>query len=83
MRNIEVLPYDKNWENEFLKEKEKLEEKLGDIIIKIFHAGSTSVENLFAKPVIDIILIVENIEELDKYNKVFEEMKYEVMGEYA
>ncbi len=83
MRNIKVLEHDFNWKKIFQIEKEKLENTLKDNIIKIFHIGSTSVEDLLAKPVIDILLVVKNIDKLDNYNIEFEKLGYEVMGEYG
>ena len=57
---VEVFPYDKKWKQNFLDIKTELETALGDIAISIEHIGSTSVEGLAAKPIIDIDVVVEN-----------------------
>ena len=51
--------------------------------MNIFHIGSTSVPNLKAKPIIDILLVVNDINELDTYSEQFERLGYEVMGEFG
>lgn len=80
---VEVVSHKDDWTRKFLVEKEKLEEKVGGMVVKIFHIGSTSVENLKAKPIIDILLLVEDINKLDNYRDKFEALGYEVMGEYG
>ena len=53
-----VLPYDKNWQMEFEKIKDELIKVLDDVTIGIEHVGSTSVNGLAAKPIIDIDVII-------------------------
>ena len=55
-----VLPYDPNWINEFEKIRDYLTEQIGDLVIEIKHVGSTSVPGLCAKPIIDIVAIMES-----------------------
>ncbi len=64
-RHIEVLPYDKKWKQAFLDIKVELETALGlkpapgALALSIEHVGSTSVEGLAAKPIIDIDVVVK------------------------
>ena len=51
---VVVLPYDENWKQDFIDIKTELSHALGEIAISIEHVGSTSVEGLAAKPIIDI-----------------------------
>lgn len=81
--NIIVVDYDPNWKNEYLKEEHAIKEILQDELVNCFHIGSTSVPNLKAKPIIDILLVVNNINELDTYSVQFENLGYEVMGEFG
>ncbi|WP_338153421.1 GrpB family protein [Staphylococcus xylosus] len=46
-------------------------EILGQEIIKCEHFGSTSVEGMKAKPVIDMLIIVRDINLIDTYNDTF------------
>lgn len=81
--NIEVVPYNPNWIKKYNAEKMELLNALGENISEIHHIGSTSVEGLAAKPIIDIILVVNTIEDLDTLSGVFEKLGYEVMGEFG
>ena len=80
---IQVKKYDPDWVIEFEMESSKLFEKIGDVISKVHHIGSTAVPGLMAKPIIDIILEVKDLNELDCQRSKFENLKYEVMGEYG
>ena len=57
-RNIVVLPYDEKWAQAFLDIKTELDAVLGGLPISIEHVGSTSVQGLAAKPIIDIDVVV-------------------------
>ncbi len=70
VRNIVVFPYDEKWKQAFEDIKVELEAALGlkaepgALAISIEHVGSTSVEGLSAKPIIDIDVVV-NPEDLE------------------
>jgi len=55
---IIVRPYDENWPDEFEKIKRELTAALGNYALKIEHVGSTSVPDLYAKPIIDIDIVI-------------------------
>ncbi|SDL48226.1 GrpB family protein [Paenibacillus jilunlii] len=59
---VEVVPYDPAWKEEFIRLRDFLLEITGDLIIAAEHVGSTSVEGLSAKPIIDIDLVMESYE---------------------
>ena len=65
-RKIEVVDYDPTWPVQFNALKSRLEPILQEICVRIEHIGSTSVPNLAAKPVIDVLLEVTSLTELDK-----------------
>jgi GrpB-like predicted nucleotidyltransferase (UPF0157 family) len=80
-RTIEIVPYDKNWKELYEIERKLLESIFGKIILDIQHFGSTSIPGLSAKPIIDIMIIVDDINEIDKYNEVMEDNGYVIRGE--
>lgn len=59
-KEVIVKDYDPNWSECFAKLKQVFEQYLGDLILAVEHVGSTSVEGLAAKPIIDLDLIVED-----------------------
>ena len=65
-------------------EEEKLIKKiLGEDLVHIEHIGSTSMPNLKSKPIIDILVSVNSLEEVDLKQKEFEAIGYEYMGEFG
>ncbi len=59
MRTIIVAPYDEKWQSEFTKIKNELLPIISTDIISIEHVGSTSVPGLWAKPIIDLNIVIE------------------------
>ena len=55
---IQIVDYDSTWPNRFQVEAEKIRTALGERALSIEHVGSTSVADLPAKPIIDIVLVV-------------------------
>lgn len=64
---ILVAPYDPNWPHLFESEAAFLKRKLPkSLVIKIEHFGSTAVEGLLAKPIIDMLVEVSSLAETQK-----------------
>lgn len=80
---VEVVEYDTDWALRFKREKDLLIEQLGAVAEAVHHIGSTSVEGLAAKPIIDIILEVKSLEALDAMTHKLEALGYEAMGEFG
>ena len=59
-KRVVVLPYDRTWKSDFEEIKREIEGAIGDLIVGIEHVGSTSVEGLSAKPIIDIDVIIKD-----------------------
>ncbi|TKH08573.1 GrpB family protein, partial [Bacillus wiedmannii] len=55
-----LVPWTVQWEIEFMKEKQFIEEQIGEHILAIHHIGSTSIPHLSAKPIIDIAIELED-----------------------
>lgn len=59
-KRVVVLPYDPQWERDFLEIEGELRDALGGLALRIEHVGSTSVRGLSAKPVIDIDVVIKD-----------------------
>ncbi len=57
---VRVVPHDPEWKNEFLKIKAMIVDCAGDLIIGVEHVGSTAVEGLASKPIIDIDVVIDS-----------------------
>ena len=71
MGTVKVEEYNSNWKNEFEQEKKILKEIFKDIAITIEHVGSTSIEGLSAKPIIDIAVSVSKLEDFEQVREYF------------
>lgn len=81
MRKAEVFSYNENWKQMFRDEAKKLRSIFGNEIIDIHHIGSTSVPELKAKPIIDILSVVRDIHIIDNNNDEMKKVGYEPKGE--
>ncbi|ELZ89482.1 hypothetical protein C453_00360 [Haloferax elongans ATCC BAA-1513] len=61
---IRIVEYNPNWANQFEPERQRLNKVLDEYTSRIEHIGSTSVEGLSAKPIIDITAVVTDVEGL-------------------
>jgi len=73
---IVVVDYDPAWPDRFRGEETKIRAALGEAAIAIEHIGSTSVPGLAAKPIVDILLVVEDSGEEVSYLPALEEADY-------
>jgi len=64
---IEVCEYDPQWPEMFRAEKALIDKELTGAVKDIQHIGSTAVPGLAAKPIIDILVAVEFLEDVDCY----------------
>ena len=65
-KHVVVLPYDAQWRQDFLKIKDELIDALGQLAVSIEHVGSTSVQGLSAKPIIDVDVVIKDYSVLDR-----------------
>lgn len=59
-RAIVIVDYDPLWPEKFQKHARLIAQALGPKALCVEHVGSTSVPGLAAKPIIDIVVVVEN-----------------------
>lgn len=82
-RKIEVVSYNTDWPGIFEAEAKKIKEALGNNCITIHHIGSTSVPGLAAKPIIDMIPVVQDITAVDSSNVNMQKLGYDIKGEFG
>lgn len=79
LKKIEVVDYDKQWQEKFSEIKKCLRKTFPNL--PIIHVGSTSIPNLPAKPIIDIDIVIKDINELPKINEKLKTLGYEFLGD--
>ncbi|WP_340608346.1 GrpB family protein [Xenorhabdus bharatensis] len=80
-RILEVVDYNPQWPALYQKEAELLLSILNKNIANIHHIGSTSVEHLAAKPIIDILVEVNDLNLLDSCSDIMLFHGYKAKGE--
>lgn len=83
IRKIEVVEYNPSWPQQFEAESERIRQALGNNCLEIHHIGSTSIPGLCAKPIIDMLPVVRNIQKVDEATKAMESLEYEAKGEFG
>ncbi len=80
-KHVVVVPYDEQWKQDFLMIKEELAAALGQLAITIEHVGSTSVEGLSAKPIIDIDVVIKDYTVLEEVISALGTIGYQHEGD--
>ena len=73
---IHLAEYDPEWQRLYEREAERIKGALGAKALRIEHVGSTSVPELAAKPLIDIVLVVSDTRDEDTYVPPLESAGY-------
>ena len=80
-RIIEVVHYDPVWIAAFEKEAAILNAVFGRRIVEVHHIGSTAVPGLDAKPIIDILVVLDDTDDINSFNCAMQDVGYRVRGE--
>ena len=75
-KTVKILEYNREWKNEYLKEKDVLKSALKGYDVDIQHVGSTSIVGCKAKPIIDIAIGIPNLEYGKKLIPILQKIGY-------
>ncbi|MBN2501290.1 MAG: GrpB family protein [Anaerolineales bacterium] len=73
---VHLASYDPAWPVMFAQLKQRVAQALGDKILLLEHVGSTSIPGLSAKPIIDMLLVVEDSSDEDAYVASLEQQDF-------
>jgi GrpB-like predicted nucleotidyltransferase (UPF0157 family) len=73
---IVIADHDPSWPRRFGREEAKIRGALGPAAVSVEHVGSTSVPGLAAKPIVDILLVVEDSGDEESYLPALEDAGY-------
>jgi GrpB-like predicted nucleotidyltransferase (UPF0157 family) len=83
MAKVTVVSHNPLWRENFEQEAKRVAAVLGENVVAVHHVGSTAIPNIYAKPVIDLLIEVKDINEVDQQSAAMESLGYELMGEYG
>jgi GrpB-like predicted nucleotidyltransferase (UPF0157 family) len=64
--SVQVLPYDPRWKEWFREIRNQLWAQVSDLALDLVHVGSTSIEGMGAKPIVDIDIVVPDMGDFDE-----------------
>ena len=83
IRTIVVVPYDPTWPKLFEKEASILTPVFGSNLLALHHIGSTSVPGLAAKPTLDLMAEIADLNLAPEAVKALEALGYEARGAFG
>ena len=81
--HIQVVPHNVAWKSDFETEGNLMVNALGETVVALHHIGSTAIPGIYAKPIIDFLLEVDDITHMDDKQPVVEQLGYEALGEFG
>jgi len=80
-RPVRIVDYNPQWPKLYEEEKHHIIEVLGDTAVAIKHVGSTAVPNIGAKPIIDILVAVNDLRAAENCIEPLQRIGYEYQPE--
>ena len=82
-RKVILKQHNPEWAAQFEEEAARLTAIFQPNLVAIHHVGSTAVPGIKAKPIIDIMVVVHNIEQVDAINDSMGQIGYIAKGEHG
>ncbi|GAK58110.1 glutamate-rich protein GrpB [Candidatus Vecturithrix granuli] len=73
---VELSDYQSEWPDMFMNEKTRILNALHGMPGELEHIGSTAIPNMIAKPVLDMLLIIEDLRKARQYIRPLRELGY-------
>lgn len=80
-KNLQLLPHNPLWKEDFREEKERIFSVVKDSTIQIEHIGSTSIPNIHAKPILDLGILCGE-KGLEVVANALENLGYDYRGQF-
>lgn len=81
-RSYELLPYDPAWPKKYEELAQKIKPVFGDNLVDMQHCGSTSIPGMIAKPTIDIIVAVKDLEQVRQQRDTMVQLGFRALGNF-
>lgn len=82
-REVELVPHNPEWSQLADEEAQLIRDHLAINVIDIYHIGSTSVPGIKAKPILDFVIEVENLDDVIQAVDTLEDLGYTPKGEHG
>ncbi|MFY8004741.1 MAG: GrpB family protein [Chitinophagaceae bacterium] len=78
-QTVDLQPYNPDWKNTFEQLSAFLNEQIDNITI--VHVGSTAIEGMIAKPILDIDIIIPSLNEIERITFQLQQLGYLAKGD--
>ena len=79
--NVELMSHQEEWNKNAENVILELKQLLGDAAVDIQHVGSTAIDSIYAKPIIDIVIGVRNLNDIVSYVELLKQHDFVFRGE--
>jgi GrpB-like predicted nucleotidyltransferase (UPF0157 family) len=80
---IELVEHDEGWAAIAAREAERLRGAIGAALVDVHHIGSTAIPGIRAKPIVDLLPVVQTLAEVDAKQAEVEALGYDWYGEFG
>ena len=78
-----LVAHDSSWSLDFERESGAIAPLVGPGLIAIHHVGSTAISGIMAKPIIDMLAVVSDLDVLEAATPALAHLGYEAKGEFG
>lgn len=79
---VRLEPHNPEWRELFETEKSALQKILGEKFIAAEHVGSTAIPDLKAKPILDLMLAISNLNDWERLKEPLAKLGYEFRRDF-
>ncbi|MBE0701265.1 MAG: GrpB family protein [Acholeplasmataceae bacterium] len=83
MREMKLVSYDATWLDVFEDIKKDIKSIFHDFKIEFFNIGSTSIEGMLSKPIVDVLVVFDSILDCDIHQVAMKLKGYILKGEHG
>lgn len=80
---VEVVPHNSQWKAAFETEARFIAAVLAENLVVIHHIGSTAIPGIYAKPIIDLLVEVRDLNLVTEKTLAMEQLGYQARGEFG
>ncbi|ODM58052.1 hypothetical protein BC455_15005 [Vibrio harveyi] len=73
---VSIVPFGTEFKRYYIEKEEKINKILSGLTYYIEHIGSTSISNFEGKPIIDIVIGIDDIQQVEIYTRKLEKIGY-------
>jgi len=81
-KTVQLVPYNPVWQRLFAEERLALQKVLGDKFIAAEHVGSTAIPDLKAKPILDVLLAIQDLNDWKWLKEPLAKLGYEFRRDF-